>query len=282
MSKTVEANGYIFSVEDTGTITATGQIQVENAARNQSMQSKAGGTSRLSDDHGGHIVAASQNGPAIPENLVAQNGNLNQGSYRAVERAETNAVKNDNVNIDTEKTAYVSNVNQDGNSRPDAFMVNDTITFADGHKEDVHLSFTNVSNATQQAWENELNQNPDALNMYDEVPNPGDVGRESMSKEEYAELMESTDKDLPSIGDMYTSWDNTLSQPENAEPSFADVQASVEPSSFDYTADTEPDMNAGFDYAESEDVEMETSSASFESEGLNLGGCDMEGDNGMD
>ena len=78
-------------------------------------------------------------------------------------------------------------------------MVTDTITYADGYAETIHHSFTNASNAEQEAWNDASAALPDTF----DAPNPGDALRSSMSSEEYASLMESTDAQLPGIADDY-------------------------------------------------------------------------------
>lgn len=209
---TVEANGYTFTTDQNGTVTAKGDLQSQTAARNSSAQVKSGGSARLDDDDGGHLVAARFNGPAIEANLSAQNSNLNRSSFKAMENAEARAMEN-GAKITTERTAFVgNNVAPDGSKRPDAYMVNDHVTFANGKQQDVHLSFTNMS-ANEQASMNEQ-----TAGIFDTgEPNPGDGLRAQMSDEEYAELMESTDQYLPSFRDEYAEWDtSTANQNTNA------------------------------------------------------------------
>lgn len=197
-TRTVEANGYEFTVDSvTGTTIATGEIQNETASRNNKMQVQAGDELRMSTDQGGHLVAASHNGPAIRENLFAQDGHLNQGQFKTIENAERRLVSNTEnpVSIYTERTAYMSHPQQEKGVRPDAFMINDTITYADGSKQEVHLSFANMTVEQQENINQELGENVDMEN----IPNPGDTLRENMSAEEYADLMEKTDTELPGL-----------------------------------------------------------------------------------
>lgn len=210
---TVEANGYTFTTDQNGTVTAKGDLQSQTAARNSSAQVKAGGSARLADDDGGHLVAARFNGPAIDSNLSAQNSNLNRGSFKSVENAENRALQS-GAKISTERIAFVSNdIAQDGSRRPDAYMINDTITHPNGQTENVHHSFSNLSAQKQ----TDLNSETAGIFYAHDMPNPGDGLRAQMSDEEYAELMESTDQYLPSFRDEYAEWDtSTANQNANA------------------------------------------------------------------
>lgn len=157
--------------------------------------------SYLPTDERGHIQASSLGGSNKPENIAPQAKDLNHGSYYNMEAAERDALRNGST-IDSEKIAFSSN--QPGN-RSDAFMVNDTITFADGQTHEVHLSFSNMQNSEQAAMNEEATTQ--ASDMMDAFPNPGDGLRDSMSPEEYADLMEETDAVLPNIADHFAEWD---------------------------------------------------------------------------
>lgn len=126
-----------------------------------------------------------------------------------MENGERSALK-DGGTIQSEKTAFVSN--QPGN-RPDAFMVNDTVTYADGQTQSVHLSFSNLTNAEQESMNAESSAK--AGDMFDAQPNPGDTLRASMSTAEYSELMEETDAALPNISDVYQEHSETSFQAES-------------------------------------------------------------------
>ena len=67
-------------------------------------------------------------------------------------------------------------------------MVNDTVTYADGRTQDIHLSFANIDYAAQE----EMNRSLDSYSDMLDEPNPGDGLRASLSVPEYAELMEET------------------------------------------------------------------------------------------
>lgn len=176
--KTEEHNGYTYDVYDNGTITAKGEIQTNTAPRNGYVQRKAGGDSRLPDDHGGHLVPSSQNGTPGSINITAQNGKVNTRDVRAVERDESAVVKN-GANIQTERTSYCSN---DPN-RPDAYMYNDHVTMPDGTTHDIHHSWTNV----------DMSQYNDDIGL-EEAPDSYDAAKNSgYTKEEYNSILENAE-----------------------------------------------------------------------------------------
>ncbi len=147
----------------------------------------------------GHVQASSLGGINTTANVVPQNADVNHKGYYAMEQGERDALKNNAV-IHSDKTAFVSN--QPGH-RPDAFIVNDDVTYADGHKETIHLSFQNESYANQAAWNDYTASLPGTF----DAPNPGDNLRASMSVEAYSSLMEESDQALPSVRDEYTPAD---------------------------------------------------------------------------
>lgn len=172
---------------ETGNVTYRGSLSLEKGDHSH-MPSRTG--AYLPDDHRGHVNASSLGGVNTPENVVAQSADLNTRGYKQMEGGERQALKN-GCTIHSEKIAYV---NGQPGDRPSAFMVNDTITYPDGHTETVHLSFANASYAEQDAWNEAAASLP-----VDDSPNPGDGLRESMSPEAYAELMEATEAELPGI-----------------------------------------------------------------------------------
>ena len=187
--QTYKDNGFIFTKNDTGTLTGEGHVSTKGV--------KCG--SRVTPEgmqpgcQRGHLIAAQQGGPNKSYNMTAQEGKLNQGAYKKVENAEVNLVK-EGYDVYTSKTAYVSTKG----SKPDAYMINDIITSPEGKMQSVHLSFQNMSPEMQEQLNNELAQT-DVENNYD---NP-DPLRESMSPEEYNSLMEETEAYLPSIKDEF-------------------------------------------------------------------------------
>lgn len=189
-------------------------------------------------DHRGHIQASSQGGSNSIENITPQSRNVNQIGYRAMERGET-AVLKSGGSVYSEKIAYASN--QPG-YRPDAYIVNDTVTYADGRTQNVHTSYTNLQYDEQTKLENEfMRENADMLDAYE---NPGDTLRESMDAKEYTSLMEETDNALPGVKDMYDNgWitSKEAAAQNGAEPSGGEM-ASVENSEAEVSAGS---MNDG-------------------------------------
>ena len=151
----------------------------------------------LETDERGHVQASSLGGSNQPDNIVPQAADLNHGGYYQMEMGERSVLK-DGGQIESEKIAYTDT--RPGN-RPAAFMVNDTVTYADGQTQEVHLSFSNLTNAEQESMNAE--SSAAASSLYDAYPNPGDELRGSMTPDEYSVLMEETDASLPGVRDMY-------------------------------------------------------------------------------
>lgn len=181
----------------TGTISYTGESVITKG-------SHAGMPPRTaaygSTDERGHIQASSLGGSNRADNVVPQARDLNHGAYYQMEQGERAALR-EGASIQSEKIAYTSQPE----GRPDAFMVNDTISFPDGQTQTVHLSFANLMNAEQEAMNTEISTQ--AADLYDAQPNPGDALRDSMSLVEYGALMEEMDAALPSVQDHYAEWD---------------------------------------------------------------------------
>lgn len=184
------ANGYKFTVHEDGTKTAEGQVPTEGVK----CGSRVTPEGMQPGDQRGHLIAAQEGGPNKDYNMTAQDGKLNQGAYKTVENAEVDLARQ-GYEVQTSKTAYVST--QEGN-RPDAYMINDTITSPDGKTQDVNLSFQNMSPEEQAEYNQFLQEN----DFSDNYPNP-DPLRESMTPEEYSSLMEETDQYLPSVRDEF-------------------------------------------------------------------------------
>lgn len=190
-----EINGYEYTIYDGGTVKACGYSQDNMASRN-GMSKDIGGQSKLSTDDRGHLIGAQHNGPASDINLSAQNRSLNRGAYKAVENAEMRITRDaeNPGNVFMEKTAFTINANELG-SRPEAYIVNDTITYESGAQQHVNLSFANLSPAEQQMY-------GEIASQYDiEAENPGDTLREN--EVDYSSLMETTESSLPSIRDEF-------------------------------------------------------------------------------
>ena len=124
------------------------------------------------------------------------------------ERGHNNASSLGGASIDSVKTVVVNG--PPDSKTPEAFLISDTVTYPDGHVESIHHSFANIGYAEQAEMEAISASLPDAI----DAPNPGDALRASMSPESYAELMEATDAELPSIADTYASADFSGALPE--------------------------------------------------------------------
>lgn len=191
----VKVNGYEFEVDErTGTMIASGALSVGKTAPRTHRAAKAGGSRHEESDHDGHGIAARFNGPTIEENLSAMNGKINQGSYKRMENAEVALLKT-GASVQTERIAYAySPKAEDGGVRPEAYLVNDTVTYNNREKQHIHLSFTNME-PKEQGKMNDVVSNMEMP----EILNQGDRLREQMTAVQYAELMESTDQYLPDV-----------------------------------------------------------------------------------
>lgn len=199
--KTENHNGYQYDVYENGTTVARGEIQDVKADRNPKNQQKAGGESRQPDDHGGHLVPASQNGTSDSINLFAQNSKVNTKDVRAVERSETKAVRN-GAAIETERIAYCYN----DSNRPEAFMINDRVTMSDGTVYNVSSSFTNcdMSQYEQDMGDTGLEN---AENSYDAAKNSG------ISEQEFNDILEEYDSmNISEYDDTLRSNSDTIEQ----------------------------------------------------------------------
>lgn len=145
----------------------------------------------LPGDERGHVNGSAVGGINTTSNVVAQHRDVNHGAYYSMEQGERAALQK-SAEIQSDKTAVV---NGEVGDRPQAFMVSDSVTYADGHSESIHHSFANESYADQAAWNAESARLPGAM----EAENPGDGLRDSLPEADYADLMESTDAELPGI-----------------------------------------------------------------------------------
>ena len=199
---------------NTGTVTSHSNLEITKG-NHKGMPSRT--SAYLPGDERGHIQASSLGGSNDPSNIVPQHHDVNRYGWRDMERGETDALKN-GATIDSTKIAYV-----DGNpgDRPSAFMVNDKITYPDGHTENVHLSFSNESYADQAEEERIVASLGDEI--YD-APNP-DAARESMSPEEYKALMEEADQVDFDIRDEYAPADYSGLPPSAREDNNEDKKS---------------------------------------------------------
>lgn len=183
-------NGFTYTIDDSGTITAQGQVPTQGVK----CGSRVTPDGMQPGDQRGHVIAAQEGGPNKSYNMTAQDGKLNQGAYKTVENTEVDFARQ-GYDVQTSKTAYVSA--QEG-GRPDAYMINDTITSQEGKTQNVNLSFQNMSPEEQETQNSIINE----MNIDEGFDNP-DPLRDSMPNEEYSTLMEETESDLPSIRDEF-------------------------------------------------------------------------------
>ena len=199
---------------NTGTITSHGNLEITKG-NHKGMPSRT--SAYLPGDERGHIQASSLGGSNDPSNIVPQHHDVNRYGWRDMERGETDALKN-GATIDSTKIAHVDGKSGD---RPSAFMVNDKITYPDGHTENVHLSFSNESYADQAEEERIVASLGDEI--YD-APNP-DAARESMSPEEYKALMEEANQVDFDIRDEYAPADYSGLPPSAREDNNEDKKS---------------------------------------------------------
>lgn len=223
--ETTEDNGFSYSVSDNGSVTARGTAQNNPASRNGMSSIHPNDYNSAYDDKG-HLIAAREGGMAKEENIFTMNRSLNRGEYKTVENAEVRLAEQNNT-VEVEKTAYVSNPG----AKPDAFMVNDTITTPEGRTQTVHLSFQNTTKSEQETWDAIAAQNTD----YDAFSNPNSA-RESMTESEYNDIMEQTEGYSSNVRDEFDI-ENSFS----FDQTFDSQEAT---SDQDYSADTESESQS--------------------------------------
>jgi len=80
------SGGYRYLTDEHGRVSEIhATLRNEPGERSQTVQSAAGGISRLQTDEGGHLVAVRFNGPAHEVNHIAQDIKLNRGQWRTLE-----------------------------------------------------------------------------------------------------------------------------------------------------------------------------------------------------
>lgn len=209
------SSGTTFSIDSNGSITVRSNLKLQKSdhshmpPRTEAYRPGVGDSYKEklhSMDERGHIQASSFGVGNEKWNVVAQNYDVNHYGYREIERGETDALKA-GASIDSTKIAYVGSKPGD---RPTAFMINDTVTYPDGHVEHIYNSMSNESYAEQDEDERILNSIP----WDDDTPNP-DAARESMSPEEYEELAAEADEVVESfdIRDEYAPANYSESSP---------------------------------------------------------------------
>ena len=119
----IAKNSYNYALDSNGrTVRASGKLSLKKAPRDTGVQRAAGGADRLATDQGGHLIGSRFNGPNDAFNTVAQNQNLNQGSWKAMENSWARALKDGQEVFVDIKPQYVGE-----NLRPASFKVNYTI-----------------------------------------------------------------------------------------------------------------------------------------------------------
>lgn len=236
ISETVEYNGYTYTRDEGGNLTAAGEMENEPSERSAHAQRTAGGDARLPTDHGGHLVPASNGGMKDGMNITAQDGKVNTRDVRAVEREESKAIDN-GFTISTERTAYFGS-NPD---RPDGYMINDHVTASDGHSYDVHHSFTNTDMAQ---YEHSYEGYEDAPSSYNA---PGGAQEHDISEQEFNSMMDEMNEESAGLSDYDGSWTSHSAEIDLGESPSVDLsgfgsdQRSDGESSAEQDADTDSD-----------------------------------------
>lgn len=197
MSKqTFNENGFTYEVYDNGTVTASGTIAENPASRKGMNNIMPSGYNSKTDDKG-HLIAARHGGAAKEYNVSSQNRHINRGEYKRIENAESRLAARGNT-VRTSKTAYVS---QPG-TKPDAYMINDTVITPDGKNRHIYKSIQNEDIAVQNEW------NDESAAVFSQISsgydNPG-ARPAGMTESEYAQLMEETESGLLSVKDDYNT-----------------------------------------------------------------------------
>ncbi len=144
----------------------------DDPERNQHAQRTAGGDERRPDDHGGHLIAASEGGDPGKDNLVAMNDDLNTGRYKDQEMQEINDLK-DGAKV----YKYVETYGANDSERPDTIMGYTVTEHPDGSRDVEMFHTPNESDETLAEWDAIAGSMPDD----DDIPN-------AMVDEHYEEL----------------------------------------------------------------------------------------------
>ena len=226
----------------TGSVTYQGPLEL---TKGDHSHMPARSEAYLPGDERGHVNASSLGGGNGTDNVVPQHADVNHGGYYSMEAGERAALKN-GASIESTKTAIV---HAGPSGRPEAFQVSDAVTYADGHTENIHLSFTNASYQDQATWNAQSAALPGAF----DAGNPGDGLRGSMSSGEYTALMEQTDAQLPSIEAEYAPAEFSGSPAANAAgPGGTPETGDAADADADADTGAETDTSAGADPAAEE------------------------------
>lgn len=93
---TYSENGYKYITDDMGRVAhVSGELQLQEVARNEVAQKVAGGESRLASDDGGHLVANEFGGSGELYNLVPMDSEVNRwGDFRKFEQEMKEQIQN--------------------------------------------------------------------------------------------------------------------------------------------------------------------------------------------
>lgn len=120
----VTRNGYGYLLDKLGrTIRAAGKLKLNKAARDVDARRAAGGADRLATDQGGHLIGSRFDGTSDALNTVAQNQNLNQGAWKAMENSWDRALQAGQEVLVDVRPQYIGD-----SLRPSSFDVNYCLT----------------------------------------------------------------------------------------------------------------------------------------------------------
>lgn len=223
---------YSYIEPNTGNVVYSGPLTLEKGDHSHMPKRTE---AYLPGDERGHVNASSLGGINSEANIVPQHADLNHGAYLSVEKGERTALQNGAV-IDSEKTAVVNGHYGD---RPVAFLVNDSISYQDGHTETIYHSFTNESYVDQSIWNDMTASLPDTF----DAPNPADGLRSSMDTEAYSVLMETTDLEMSNLDADYVPADfSGLPDSIGADSVSVDADMDFTSTSTDCSADPNSDI----------------------------------------
>lgn len=126
---------------------AEGHLIHEKGERNNQNQLNAGGADRRIDDDGGHLLSASNNASPGPENIDAQNKNLNRSSYKIHEN-----IVNKEIDAGNKVYEHVETFKSNGSERPDVYMGYYIVENENGERDWEAFSYTNESANELEKW----------------------------------------------------------------------------------------------------------------------------------
>lgn len=148
------AGAYEYGKNDYGGLTASGSLYLaDNPARDSAAQAAAGGEMRRGSDSewgpddGGHLIGARFGGSAGPENLTAQNRNLNRGDYKIMENRWA-----DHLESGDKVFVYMET---DQAQRPEVYMGYAIYENPEGVRDFEYFHMVNESRSEIAAWEAE-------------------------------------------------------------------------------------------------------------------------------